>query len=138
MYRLILIIVMIFSLSGCATLTKLTKEASKADKKSVTALKKMSKQFLKTWPFYSGMLKGALGNDIDKLPAEAISALEELDQLAGIVVDDGLISIQPIVDPNDYDLGRNLGLRIRVLYPVVTEAIKKVSPDLMDFLPAIL
>lgn len=95
---------------------------------NVKAAREVALNYLKIWPIQSGFIKGALGSRIDELPAQAVMAMEELDQLAS-------------EDPNthtDYDLGLSLGLRVRLLGSIVQEALKTYAPDVLDMLPILL
>jgi len=121
----IIIIGIIIIISGCAqreTLIDLTGE----DVKNAEAIKAMAENLLKTWPIYSGILVGALGDRMKDLPQRAIVAIATLDSLA----------IQG--DWTDYELGLSLGLRVHIAAATVTEAIRLYAPDLLDVLPMLL
>jgi len=119
---LILAATLAFGCSHSGALVNLTAE----DVQNAEAMKAAAENLLKTWPVYSGIMVGALGDRIKDLPQRAIVAMATLDVLA---------SKQGWTD---YELGLSLGLRIHIAAATVTEAIKMYAPDLIDLLPALI
>ena len=118
-------------LCGCQTVRKTAITISGEEVKNLYAVRQVAKDYLLIWPMQSGFIKGALGPRMDEMPAQAITAIEELDILAGQYNS---------TDPNefgDYDLGLSLGLRVRLLGAVVQEALKMYAPDVLDLIPLI-
>jgi len=107
---------------GCnAAVRKDAINLSREDVANVETLREISRNLLKTWPIYAGMINGAM--DTKKLPQEAVDAMIELRELAG--KKDTL---------SDFDLGRNLGLQIRVRAETVKLALRMLAPGLMETL----
>ena len=120
-------------LSGCATTQEIIKEGVKAteyDIRNVEQLREMAKNLLETWPMYSGMIAGALGEILTlELPVRAVMAMAMLDEISKQYLTQEL---------TDYQLGFSLGLRVQIAFSVVQEAIKQLAPEVFDLLPAVL
>lgn len=122
---LCVMLVCLLWLLGCATVRQGAIDISKEEMKNAETAREVAANYLTIWPIQSGFIKGALGPRLDELPAQAVDAMNELDQLA-------------TGDPNevtDYDLGLSLGLRIRLLTSVVVEALEFYAPDILEFVP---
>jgi hypothetical protein len=93
--------------------------------KNAEALKTIATNYLELWPIQSGFIRGALGSRIDTLPAEAVKAMDELDELAAR---ENTFT--------DHELGYSLGLRVRMLSQVVFEALRLYAPDVFQLIGA--
>ena len=121
-----LLICMVFAL-GCTAARKGLVGISEQELKNAETAREVAQNYLEIWPIQSGFIRGALGARMDELPAQVISAMDELDQLSS-----------QYADPNDcpdYDLGLSLGLRVRLLSSVVAEGLKYYMPEALDFVP---
>jgi len=108
-------------LSGCYT----TQGFMKLEQRQTDTIKQAKAGtllLLENWEFRSGVIHGALQSQIDKLPAAAVKAMAELDDLANRR--DKL---------TDYELGYALGLRISMLESTVRLAVKKFAPDILSY-----
>jgi len=119
----ILILFLVVSLVGCASIRADLIKLSQEDFQNAEATRVISKNLLLTWGLNSGFLRGALGDRLNQLPAEAVKAMDELDTLA------------KKIEWNDFELGYSLGLRVRLLGEVVTNALKLYAPEILKFLP---
>jgi len=127
--KILIPILICFVLCGCSTLRENATDISGEEVKNLEAARQVAKDYLAIWHMQSGFIKGALGPRMDEMPAQAVAAINELDQLS-----EQLNS----TDPNeikDYDLGLSLGLRVRLLGAVVQEALKMYAPDVLDLIP---
>lgn len=113
--------------AGCAMIRQTAIDISEEEVKNAEAARIVAVNYLSIWPIQSGMIRGALGARIEELPVQAVSAMDELDQLAEQMND--------VSDPNDYDLGLSLGLRVRLLGSVVQEALEIYAPDIINLVP---
>ena len=125
--KIIILAALVGLLGGCGATRQTIINLSESDIKNVKALKTASRNLLKSWRFYSGLIRKSLGVSIVRLPSEAITAMEDLDKLALTV---GKLS--------DYQLGQALGSRVMLLGSIVREAIKLYAPSLLDMLPRLL
>lgn len=118
----------IILICGCTMMRETAIDISEEELLNAEMAREVASNYLSMWSIQSGFIRGALGSRIDELPAQAVNAMDELDQLA-------------IADPNsytDYDLGLSLGLRARLLGSVVQEALRMYAPDILDLLPILL
>lgn len=113
--------------AGCAMIRQSAIDISEEEVENAEAARVVAVNYLSIWPIQSGMIRGALGARIEELPVQAVSAMDELDQLAE--------QMNGMSDPNDYDLGLSLGLRIRLLGSVVQEALEIYAPDIINLVP---
>jgi len=128
---LLLVGIVLVFLSGCAQLRETTINISEEDIKNVEMAREVAGNYLKTWQLQSGFIRGSLGDRVNELPANVVSAMDELDQLA---------EQYQAGDPNDftdYNLGLSLGLRVRMLSSIVAEALKFYMPEALDFVPLV-
>jgi len=95
------------------------------DIKNAEATKKMAKDFLSTWPLNSGFIRASLGEGIDKLPHQAVKAMDELDALAAKT------------EWNDFELGSSLGLRVRMLGSLVVSTLQQYFPNVLKDVPSL-
>ena len=64
--KLILIVLIILSLSGCAWIRQTVLEASEEDIKNVEVVKQVGENTFLVWPCYSGFLQGVLGASLEE------------------------------------------------------------------------
>jgi len=104
---------------GCSAINQNLIDFSDQGVANVEAYKKVAKNINKTWPFYSGLVRSALGSRIDQLPSQAITAMDQLDALA-------------TVKKLDSDqAGEVIGYKIRMLGAVVIRALQEYAPDVL-------
>jgi len=120
------IIVCMFALMGCAGAQQSIIKMSETDVQNVEAMKESACNLLKTWPFYSGLIREALADRISELPQRAVRAMDKLDKLA------------KELKPTDYQLGESLGARVNMLSEIVMQALKMVAPDVFTILQGVL
>lgn len=113
------IIIIALSLAGCGAMRQGAIRISEEEWKNADCVIEIAETYLLIWPVQSGLIRGALGPDMDKLPAEAVRAMGELDELAK----------RPSADMTDQDWGYSLGLRVRIMGTIVMEALKLYAPD---------
>jgi len=124
MCKKLIVLMCLLWLGGCATMRQVPIRISEEEIENAKALKVVARNCLSITAFQVGMLEGGLGEDINKLPASAITAIEEMKQLSAL-------------DPNsltDEQLGLSLGLRLRILCTVVKEALAIYAPEVLLFL----
>ncbi len=122
----LLVFVMLF-VSACSTLRGVAVRYTQEDLQNVEVARQVAQDLLKTWPMKSGIIRGALGSNINKLPVEAVQAMDELDALA-----------EKCGECTDNEYGYSLGLKIRMLGELVQEAIELYAPDVLDLVGVIL
>jgi hypothetical protein len=111
-------------LTACGGVRQSLIDMSESDMKNAEATRVIARNLLSTWKLNSGFIRGSLGEGIKELPVKAVDAIDELDALADKV------------DPDDFDLGYSLGLRIRMLSQVVMTALQQYAPDVLKYIPA--
>lgn len=127
MKKQIVTLLLCLLVAGCAGLRQSAIDISEEEVKNAEAARIVAVNYLAIWPIQSGIIREALGARLEELPAQAVSAMDELDQLA-----------EQMNDPNDYtdyDLGRSLGLRVRLCGSVVQEALEIYAPDIINLVP---
>ncbi len=118
----LLVCLSLLILSGCSPIRQTAIGISVENVKNAEAMREVSMNCLSVWQIQSGFIKGALGNRINELPNEAVEAIVELDRLA------------ELSEQTDYELGLFLGLKVRLLSSVVSIALEKYAPDLIEYL----
>lgn len=126
MKRLIVLTLSLFLLSGCGLFREGLLELSREDVKNAVAVREAATNFLSTWNFNSGFIKGALGPRLQQFPAQFIVAVDALDGLAA-KANEGSIS--------DQELGYSLGLRVRTLEALIQDTLKTFAPDVLSYIP---
>lgn len=101
-------------------------QLSQEDLATAEMLKEMARNHLSAWPTNSGFIKAALGAKINEIPASAVQAMDELDELAAKK------------EWTDEELGRTIGLRVHLLVTSVREALDLFAPEILNMLPALL
>lgn len=117
---------LMLALSSCGTVRESIIDLSESDIKNVNALKEATVNLMETWPFYSGLIRGALGPRIADLPVSTLVAMDELDIIAKEQEWDA------------YTLGYSLGLRIQMLSDLVKKALEMYAPDVLELVPLLL
>ena len=115
--------VLFMALIGCAGQFQNVEKFNLGETQKLEAA---SRDFLKAWPFWSGAIRADLGPRIQQLPADAIAALDQLDQLAAAS------------DVTERQLGESVGLRLRLLADTVREALKLVAPAVLATMQGVL
>ena len=110
---------------GCSAMRKGLVEMSKEDVRNAEASREAAYNFISTWDLNSGFIRKALGDRTSEFPAQFISALDELDEIAR----------KPADELTDFDLGSFLGLRVRTLETIVQETLELYAPDIFDLVP---
>ena len=126
--KAMLLISVILVFSGCSALREAATDISGEEVLNLGATRKVAIDYVTIWPMQSGFIKGVLGTRMDEMPAQDVEAIEELDQIAELI--NGM-------DPNDvkdHDLGKSLGLRLRLLGSVVKEALKRYAPSAVEYI----
>jgi len=118
--------IIIFLLSGCSSIRRGMVNLGQWDVKNAEASRKLAKDFLSTWPLNSGFIRASLGDGIEKLPHQAVKAMDELDVLA------------KKTDWNDFELGASLGLRVRMLGSLVVGTLQQYFPNVLKDVPALI
>lgn len=88
MLKYMFVVIMLF-LVGCATpMAVLEKtaiddvvEAERIHNEAIRNLMEMDKENLKIMPYEIGLIRGILGKDIERLPAEVINTLDEIEMM---------------------------------------------------------
>lgn len=80
------------------------------------------------WPFYSGLIRSALGPNITQLPQQTVTALDDMDRIVSGKRPDKL---------TDNELGQILGLKIRLVAPLIQQALKQYAPEVLQYLPVL-
>lgn len=123
----ITIFLMCIMLCGCQAMRQTALDISLEEVENAKTTREVALNYLKSWPVFSGLIRGALGPQMQELPLQAVEAMDELDDLA-LNAD----------ECTDHELGYSLGLRVRLLSAVVIEALKFYAPEMLDFVPIIL
>ena len=111
--KLILALIFVLMLTGCAQTIQFTQEVSQANLDRVQAEKIIAANFKITYCDWDGKkIRALIGPDINKLPGEIKSQMDELDALCKID-----------------DLPSWWGLYQRHAISIVLESIKKYLPD---------
>lgn len=141
-HAILIALLLVFSLVGCAGIRKNIVKLSESDIKNIEAIKEASRNLLETWPTYSGIIQGYFHHDWDELPGRFIRAVVELDQIACLYLPEkfpeGLCEVEPEEgEPTDFELGYAISMRIIMLKETIRQIIKAVAPDLLGYLPAL-
>lgn len=125
--RMMLLICLTFCLCSCQAMRQTALDISIEEVENAKATREVALNYLKGWPVWSGLIRGALGPQMQELPLQAVEAMNELDDLA-----------TNVDECSDHELGYSLGLRIRLLSAVIIETLKFYAPELLEFVPIIL
>jgi len=119
----ILLVFLIPLFLGCTAMQKSIINLSKTDLKNAETSRVLAKNLISTWEINSGFIRGALGDRLNKLPAEIVKAMDELDK------------ISEQTEWNDFQLGYSLGVRARLLGDLILNALKIYAPDVLQYIP---
>lgn len=108
---------------GCTAMQKSIINLSKTDIKNAETSRVLATNLLSTWKINSGFIRGALGDRINKMPAEIVKAMDELDK------------ISEQTEWNDFELGYSLGVRVRLLGDLILNCLKVYAPDVLQYIP---
>ena len=108
---------------GCTAMQKSIISLSKTDIKNAETSRVLAKNLLSTWKINSGFIRGSLGDRINKMPAEIVKAMDELDK------------ISEKTEWNDFELGYSLGVRVRLLGELIINCLKIYAPDVLKYIP---
>ena len=124
--KFFLIVAIMAGLMGCAGARQNIINLAESDVQNIETIKDAARNLLKTWPTYSGIIRGALMDKLADLPQKAVAAMGELDRLA------------QKGEWTDHELGRSIGLRLNMLAETVKVALKTFAPDVLSILPSFL
>lgn len=119
---LVAITIFAIAISGCT----MFRDVSETEIENLVITREIAKNYIEIWPMQSGFIRGALGDRLNEMPAQAITAMDELDELCENFGDPNNIS--------DRKLGRSLGLRFRVCSAALKEAISQFAPEILRYL----
>lgn len=119
----IFILILLSLCLGCTAMQKSIISLSKTDIKNAETSRILAKNLLSTWKINSGFIRGALGDRINKMPAEIVKAMDELDK------------ISEKTEWNDFELGYSLGVRARLLGELIINCLKIYAPDVLKYIP---
>lgn len=146
--KIILIFFCLLIFSGCSIFTPFITQMGEDYQEALKVSKSAGKILIKDWPYWSGYLKGAMGDNWLKLPFEAIMAWKELDCLAGIedqfpgYFNSNLrVSVWALSDcemisglPDDYKMGYAQGLVGVLFSKIVLQMLKGLAPDFFSLI----
>ncbi len=119
------LVLMLLMLTGCySTQTFIKYETDKTQ--AVTEAKQGVVLMLKNLEFRIGLLDGILHPYLQDVPPTITSAVKELKELVAKYKKDGKLS--------DYDMGRALGIQIRLRGEVAQALIKKYAPGVLKYI----
>lgn len=121
-----IILTLVISLTpGCSYIRRGVVGLGQWDIKNAEASKQLARDFLSTWPLNSGFIRASLGENIDKLPHQAVKAMDELDTLAAKT------------GWSDFELGASLGLRVRMLGSLIVATLQQYFPNVLKDIPSL-
>ena len=113
----IVLLVVCFAMCGCSA-------------ENMMEFRKIAKDCSASWPATSGVIGGLTGHRQDEYPEHVVAAIIEMNELTR--------KINSAADPNeisDYELGRVIGLRGRILGPFFEGLLREYLPDMVDLVP---
>jgi len=110
--------------SGCGFFRRSIIKLSEEDLKNAIVARTVAKNCLSTWSINSNFVRKALGSSIGQLPADAVTAMEEMDKLVP--------NKDKLTDP---EVGQVLGYKALFLSKTVKYAIKQIAPQILKLLP---
>jgi len=129
MIKILIVAISIFAIvltSGCSAIRKEIVNVGQWDVKNAESTRKLAKDFLSTWSLNSGFIRASLGENIGKLPHQAVQAMDELDILA------------TKTEWSDFELGSSLGLRVRMLGSLIVSTLQQYFPNILKDVPDLL
>lgn len=120
-----IIVLLLLSLTGCYTSQAFVKyETMKTDE--ITDAKKGIVLMLENLEFRLGLFDGILHPYMQDVPPTVTSAIKELKELVDKYHKDKKLS--------DYDMGRALGIQVRLRGEVAQALLKKYAPGILQYL----
>jgi hypothetical protein len=123
---IVLLLVPITMTQGCSYIRGGIAKTGQWDIKNAEASRQLAKDFLSTWSLNSGFIRASLGENIGKLPFQAVKAMDELDILA------------TKTQWTDFELGASLGLRVRMLGSLVVTTLQQYFPNVLKDIPSLI
>ena len=118
-------VMLLLFVTGCPSMRKAITDISNENIKNVKMMRKVASECRADYLWEAGFVKAVLGNRINELPSEDVQALEELKQLA------------EQTEVSDYELGRFLGLKLRLAGSVVQAVLERHTPAVAELLPLV-
>ncbi len=115
-------------LVGCSGMNAFVGDMGQIDLRNAEASRKLARELLSTWRLNSGFIRGVLQEKVAELPKGVVDAMDQLDSMA-------------LEDPaklDDFELGKSLGLRVRMLSSLVQQALSLYAPEVMKYIPSLL
>jgi len=123
--KIMLTVLIVFTI-GCSH--KQMIQISKDHIKQVENMEQMSRDFLKVWPFYSGLIHSYLGPRVNELPMKTVNAMTFLDWAS--TCDESEL--------NRVMLGGVFGQILSVSAETVRKAIEIYAPEILPYFTALL
>lgn len=121
------IILIVLSLAGCGSMREAGIWVSEEEFRNYDASKEMAETFLLSWSFQSGLIRYGLGTNIDKLPADVVVAMDNLDKWA----------VKPSEEMTDQMWGGVLISQAKVKGAVAKYIYDRYAPGLFQLLAKI-
>ena len=122
----ILVFLLALSGYGCSAIRGGIVDLGQWDIKNAETTRQVAKDFLSTWLLNSGFIRASLGENINKLPLQAVKAMDELDILASKTA------------WSDFELGASLGLRVRMLGSLIVATLQQYFPNILKDVPELI
>lgn len=122
----LLVFLLILSVQGCSAIRGGIVDLGQWDIKNAETTRQVAKDFLSTWLLNSGFIRASLGENINKLPLQAVKAMDELDILASKTA------------WSDFELGASLGLRVRMLGSLIVATLQQYFPNVLKDIPSLI
>ena len=145
---------LILVFSGCANFRTMELGLSESHIKNTDTHEESVANFLCAWPFYDGIIRGALQDRMKEMPGKVEDALDELTTLAEMCKDTKYENIGQFkchcdftdwkpefdivyTDQNrtDFGLGYSVGCEIKICTDIVKDALLNVAPDVLKMIP---
>jgi len=121
------IFMMILFLTACGHLRDFTVDVSEEEVKNFESAQVVAENYHKIWLMQSGFIRSALGPRLTMLPAAAIQAMDELDELCQ----------KDFSELSYKEQGESLGKRVLILNEIALKAVQLYAPDVWDVLTTI-
>jgi hypothetical protein len=121
--KIFIISFLALALIGCGAIRESLITISEEDLKNAETTRVVATNLLKTWQINSGFIRGSLGDRLNQLPVQLVSAMDELDAL----------SLK--TEWTDFELGYSVGIRVRLLSEIVFSTLKLYAPEVLKYIP---
>jgi len=121
------IFMMILFLTACGHLRDFTVDVSEEEVKNFESAQVVAENYHKIWLMQSGFIRSALGPRLTMLPAAAIQAMDELDELCQ----------KDFSELSYKEQGESLGKRVLILNEIALKAVELYAPDVWGVLTSI-